>query len=713
MSLPEWPATAACHSFACAVIDGLPDQMAVLGADGTIVAVNQAWRSFADDNRKQDAPPSNDVGTDYLAVCRQARGSAGDAAAAGIHAVLDGSAAVFRLDYDCHGPDRQRWFRMAATPLAYGWPGAVVVHHDITAQREAEAGLRIAAVAIDSFEGRMVTDAAGTILRVNRGVTRITGYDAGEAVGRNPSILNSGRHDAAFYLQMWSDIRRDGHWQGEIWNRRKNGQVYPEYLSIAAVRDPQGTVSHYVAVLTDITQRKADSEEIRLLAFYDPLTRLPNRRLLLERLSQQLRSGGRRDACGALFFIDLDNFKSLNDRYGHNIGDLLLEQVARRLLDCVREGDTVARLGGDEFVVLCDGLDAGSASVQATALGSKLLASLNAPYLLQAHRCSSTPSIGVTLFYPGEAVQADALLVQADTAMYQAKRAGRNNLRFFDQAMQDSIDQRAERVRQLRGAFALRQFELHYQLQLGKDGSPCGAEALLRWRRGDGELETAPQFASLAEEAGLLERMGDWMLDQACAQLRAWSGLPLLGTLVLTVGLGASHWRRAGVCQRVGAALARHGADPARLRLALPDPLPLAQDETAMADIRALGRTGVRFLVTQFGTSYDALLQLRHLPLDQMKIGASLVGKLGTDDGAPAVVRALVALAGVLRLGLLAEGVDTAAQRALLRNLDCHCWQGNWHSPPLPLASFEALTLRPAGTSPSSISPHEIRHVSP
>jgi diguanylate cyclase (GGDEF)-like protein/PAS domain S-box-containing protein len=686
------PSADAARCCACAVIDGLADPMAVLDAGAGIIAVNQAWRDVAAANRQPGgAAPAADIGLNYLAVCA----AAGAAAAAdGLRAVLAGGLPRFALEYDCHGGGVQRWFRMVATPLAHGWGGAVVVHHDITAQRQAEADLRVAAVAIDSFEGMMVTDAGGTILRVNRGFTRITGYGAAEAVGQRPSLLSSGRHDAGFYRQLWAELTRDGHWQGEIWNRRKSGDIYPEYLSIAAVADAQGTVGHYVAVLTDITQRKADNEAIRALAFYDPLTQLPNRRLLLERLRQQLRGAERRAHRGALLFIDLDNFKSLNDQLGHQAGDLLLQQVAQRLLAGVRDADTVARLGGDEFVVLCDGLDAANAASQATALGEKLLAALNQPYLLGSHVCRSTPSIGVTLF-GGAGPEAGELLAQADAAMYQAKRAGRNRVRFFDQAMQDAIDLHRRRVQLLHGAVALQQFELHYQLQTGGDGRPRGAAALLHWRHADGRREAASEFIGLAEEAGLLAALGDWLLDQVCAQLRAWRGTPLLGELVLTVPVDAGLWRQPEFCARLSAAVARHDVAATRLRLALPAALAFALDDAGLACARALAATGVGFALRDFGAGPLSLRQLLNLPLEQLTIAAALVDGLGDDTGA-ATVRASVALAHALALEVVADGVATPAQQASLAALGCDVYQGAWHSPPLPLAAFEALALRPA-----------------
>jgi diguanylate cyclase (GGDEF)-like protein/PAS domain S-box-containing protein len=285
----------------------------------------------------------------------------------------------------------------------------------------------------------VVTDATGTILRVNEAFTNITGYTAGEVIGKNPRLLQSGRHDTNFYAAMWKCINSTGEWEGEIWNRRKSGEVYPEHLTVTAVKTPEGTVSNYVATLTDITLNKAAEEEIKHLAFYDPLTRLPNRRLLMDRLQQALATRARSGFSGALLFIDLDNFKILNDKLGHDIGDILLQQVAERLESCVREGDTVARFGGDEFVVMLEDLskDPTEAERQTEAVGNKILSMLNQPYQLATHAYSNSPSIGATLF-SNNSLTIDELMKQADIAMYQSKKAGRNTLHFFDPQMQET-----------------------------------------------------------------------------------------------------------------------------------------------------------------------------------------------------------------------------------------------------------------------------------
>ncbi|WP_062188428.1 diguanylate cyclase domain-containing protein [Ferrovum myxofaciens] len=335
---------------------------------------------------------------------------------------------------------------------------------DITQRKQAQADLRIASIVFESQEGITITDSKMAILRVNPTFTKITGYSDEEAIGNNPRLLKSGRHDAQFYAVMWESINRTGSWEGEIWNRRKSGEIYPEYIRITAVKDNDGVVTNYVGTFNDITTSKLASDEIKNLAFYDPLTHLPNRRLLMDRFRQALASSARSGRGGALLFIDLDNFKNLNDTLGHDIGDLLLQQVALRLESCVRECDTVARLGGDEFVVMLEELSEHDveAAEQTESVGSKIIAELNRSYQLATHTYHSTPSIGATIF-SDHAESQDELLKQADIAMYQSKQAGRNTMRFFNPKMQEIINVRAALESELLRAFENRQFHMYYQ----------------------------------------------------------------------------------------------------------------------------------------------------------------------------------------------------------------------------------------------------------
>src|SRR5450756_723270 len=565
-------------------------------------------------------------------------------------------------------------------------------HTDISDRKQAEQQLHIAATAFETQEGIMITDADNTILRVNRAFTEITGYAANEVIGQNPRILRSGRHDADFYAAMWKDIQRTGGWDGEIWNRRKNGDVCLEHLIITAVKSPSGTVTNYVATITDFTMSMEVADKIKNLAFYDPLTQLPNRLLLLDRLRQALASSARADRAGGLLFIDLDNFKNLNDTLGHDIGDLLLQQVAQRLTSCVREGDTLARLGGDEFVVMLENLSehALEAAAQTETIGEKILAKLSQPYQLATYTYHSTPSIGATIF-SDHGQSAEELLKRADIAMYQAKKAGRNTLRFFNPQMQVSITARVSLESELRKALENQQFQLHYQIQVDSSHRPLGAEALIRWIHPLRGMVSPAQFIPLAEETGLILPIGQWVLETACAQLKAWEQDALTRDLILAVNVSAKQFHQADFVAQVQAAIQRLGINPMRLKLELTEGMLLENIEETIATMNALKEIGVQFSLDDFGTGYSSLQYLKRLPLDQLKIDQSFVRDIATDSGDKAVVRAIIAMAQSLNLDVIAEGVETEEQRQLLLGKGCTHYQGYLISKPVPIEQFEAL----------------------
>jgi diguanylate cyclase (GGDEF)-like protein/PAS domain S-box-containing protein len=568
----------------------------------------------------------------------------------------------------------------------------IAFSRDITRRKQAESELRIAATAFESQEGMMITDANGVILRVNQAFTETTGYTSEEAVGQTPRLLRSGRHDAAFYAAMWETIHRTGTWQGEIWDRRKNGEIYPKWLTITAVKGDNGAVTHYVGSHVDITERKAAEDEVRSLAFFDPLTRLPNRRLLLDLLDHALASSTRSGREGALMFIDLDNFKTLNDTLGHNMGDLLLQHVAQRLQACVREGDTVARLGGDEFVVMLEDLsqDTLEAAAQTEAIGEKILATLNQPYQLAIHEYHSTPSIGATLFTDHQS-GIDVLLKQADIAMYQSKKAGRNTLRFFDPKMQDTINVRAALESELHKALENQQFHLYYQIQVDSSHRPLGAEALIRWIHPERGLVSPAQFIPLAEETGLILPIGQWVLETACAQIKAWQQNALTRDLVLAVNVSSKQFRQADFVTQVQATVQRHAINPTLLKLELTESLLLDDIEDTIATMSILKEIGVMFSLDDFGTGYSSLQYLKLLSIDQLKIDQSFVRDLASDSSDRAIVRTIIAMAQSLNMDVIAEGVETEDQRQFLQNSGCTHFQGYLFSKPIPIDQFEAL----------------------
>lgn len=557
-------------------------------------------------------------------------------------------------------------------------------------QEEREAALRVAAIAFETEEGMMVTDENAVIIRVNQAFTRLTGYSAGEAIGRNPSMLKSDRQNAEFFQHMWENLRRDNNWQGEIWNRRKNGEVYPEWLNITAVVGKDGKITNYVGTFIDFTERKQAENEIHHLAFYDPLSQLPNRRMLLDRLRQAVATGARNQTGGALLFIDLDNFKTLNDTKGHGIGDLLLIEVAQRLQACVREGDTVARFGGDEFVLLLEGLseDRAQAAVQAQGVGEKVLEALSHPYILEGNEFHSSSSMGITLFVDYKE-KLDELLKQADTAMYEAKKSGRNTLRFFDPVMQDELEVRAQLEVGLREALRKQEFRLYYQMQVNHTGSILGAEVLLRWIHPERGLISPLQFIPLAEETGLILPIGRWVLESACQQIKAWETDRHTRELQLAVNVSGRQFRQADFVAQVSEILHRTAINPCRLKLELTESIVLDDVADTIAKMQALRQTGVSFSMDDFGTGYSSLSYLTQLPLNQLKIDQSFVRHIGTKASDATIIQTIIGMANNLGMEVIAEGVETQEQRDFLEANGCMLYQGYLFGRPVPREEFD------------------------
>ncbi|WP_342619525.1 EAL domain-containing protein [Rhodoferax sp. GW822-FHT02A01] len=570
-----------------------------------------------------------------------------------------------------------------------GKPALFSSSRDITERKQNEIELRIAATAFQSESSVMITDANTVILRVNQAFVETSGYSSVEVVGHTPRLFKSGRHDAEFYRSMWEAISVNGAWQGEIWDRRKNGEIYPKWLSIAAVKDEKGAVTHYVGSHIDITDRKASEEKIQYLAFYDHLTALPNRLLLMDRLQQAF--GARSNRKGALLIIDLDNFKNLNDTLGHDFGDILLQQVTQRLKSCVREGDTVARLGGDEFVVLL--LNLSEQSMEAAAIseyiGTKILSAVSQPYQLKNHMFRCTASIGVTLFDSGDHAK-DELMKQADIAMYQAKKAGRNAIRYFDQNMQDSIAARVYMENELHNALESQQLHLYYQIQVDEFRCPIGAEALIRWIHPVRGMVSPIQFIPLAEESGLILPIGNWVLERACAQLKSWQQDARTKHFTLAVNVSAKQFRQTDFVTNVKAALLRHEVNANLLKLELTESLLLENIEKTVSTMNALNSIGVHFSLDDFGTGYSSLQYLKQLPLDQLKIDKSFVRDIETDVSDLAIVRTIIAMAHSLSISVIAEGVETEEQKERLLMSGCSNYQGYLFGKPLPIDEFDA-----------------------
>jgi diguanylate cyclase (GGDEF)-like protein/PAS domain S-box-containing protein len=538
----------------------------------------------------------------------------------------------------------------------------------------------------------MVTDVNKIILRVNKAFTKITGYSAEEAVGQTLRLVSSAHHHEDFYQSMWESVAENSGWESEVWNSRKNGEVYPQHLTISAVMGANGLVTNYVATFTDVTLRNAAEAEISHLAFYDVLTRLPNRRLLIDRLNHALSASSRLGWGGALLFLDLDHFKTLNDTLGHDVGDLLLKQVAERLIACVREGDTVARLGGDEFVVMLEDLSKLpiEAAAQAEAIANKILTSINQPYQLATNTYQTTVSIGVVLFNDHSQ---EVLLKHADIAMYQAKKMGRNTLCFFDPDMQEAINLRAALEVDLRNALVNKHFKLYYQVQVDRLGNSLGAEALIRWSHPERGLISPLEFIPLAEETGLILPIGLWVIETACAQLKAWQQDPFTQDLTLSVNVSAKQFYQTNFATQVISAVKHYGINPLQLKLELTESVLLEKIEETITKMNILNDVGVNFSLDDFGTGYSSLQYLKLLPLYQLKIDRSFVRDIAINSSDQAIVRTVIAMAQTLNLGVIAEGVETEVQREFLARCNCYSYQGFLFGKPMPIEKFN-LALR-------------------
>jgi diguanylate cyclase (GGDEF)-like protein/PAS domain S-box-containing protein len=562
---------------------------------------------------------------------------------------------------------------------------------DITERKQAEEMLRIGAIAFESQSGMIVTDPNAVILRVNRAFTKLTGYSAQEAVGQTPQLLSSGRHDKGFFEAMWGTLKKTGYWQGEIWNRRKNGMIVAEWLTISAVTAPDGSITHYIGTFSDITENKDAVAEIHRLAYYDPLTHLPNRRLLQDRLGQILAAATRNGLYGAILFLDLDNFKTLNDTRGHDAGDHLLVEVAQRLRANVREGDIVGRLGGDEFVVLLEDLSAEAevAAIMTKTVGEKLLEALAHPYSFDGYEFHCTASIGIRLYHEQETVE--DLLRHADLAMYQAKKAGRNVLCFFDPGMQTIVTAQANMEKELRRALEKNQFKLYFQSQVNLNGQIVGAEVLLRWQHPERGLVSPLDFIPLAEKTNLILPIGQWVLETACTQLKVWEANSHNRHLQFAINVSARQFRHPDFVAKIKQALSSNLINPELLKLELTESLVLDNIKDSIVKMHTLKEIGVRFSLDDFGTGYSSFSYLTQLPLDQLKIDQSFVRNIGVKATDAIIVQTIIGMAHNLGIEVIAEGVETEAQRAFLERHGCPAFQGYLFSKPVPMEEFARL----------------------
>jgi len=559
----------------------------------------------------------------------------------------------------------------------------VVLGRDMTERvRSIEQSNLFAQVLSNSNEAVMITDENNNIVLINQAFVDITGYSEEDVIGRSPRILSSGRHDQAFYRELWRQLKTDGIWRGEILDRRKNGEIYPKWLDISTVRDRNGNLTNYIAIFSDISERKAIEAQLQFLAYHDPLTKLPNRLLLRERFDQAKHSAarGNTECWVAMLFLDLDQFKNINDTLGHVLGDQLLLSVSERLKSCIRDTDTISRLGGDEFVILlADVMDLGIVSIVA----EKILDRLADPFQIHGHTLNTSFSIGIGI-YPDDGGDFDTLLKVADTAMYYAKDGGRNAYRFYTEQMNVQAMERLLLQNDLHQALKNNEFVLHYQPQLDLNtGKMVGVEALIRWNSPEAGLVLPGKFIAVAEESGLIVQIGEWVIQEVCRQIRSWQDAGYV-PLVVAVNLSAIQFRRGDIVDTVTQALKKARVAPEWLELELTESILIQDVERTLSMVEQLKSTNIRLSIDDFGTGYSSLAYLKRFKVDKLKIDQSFIRNLEVDRDDAAIVRSIIQLAHGLDLRVIAEGVESDKQLAILRNYGCDEVQGYFYSHPLP-----------------------------
>jgi len=560
------------------------------------------------------------------------------------------------------------------------------LQHDIVQRKRNEAELKLAAsVFHNTMDGVMIIDPERRVVSVNPAFVGITGYSAEEALGQPSSWLRSERQSSEFYREMWTTLEGQGHWRGELWNRRRDGEAFLSLLNIVMVPDSDGRPERYVCVFHDITEMRRKEERIQHLALHDALTGLPNRVLLHDRLGQAI-AGARRDQESlGVMFIDLDRFKAINDSFGHDTGNDLLKEVADRLRKCLRASDTVARMGGDEFVVLLRRVDM---PPNYGLVAQKIIASLSMPAMLGGHAMQVGASIGIAC-YPDDGLDPVELMKHADAAMYAAKAAGRGTYRYFQAAMTEKAVQRLRLEMQLRNAVPNGELELFYQPQVSLDtGVTRSVEALVRWRHPVLGLVPPAEFIPLAEATGIIEDLGDWVLEEACRQSRAWL-VQGLERGKIAVNVSARQLQQRGFVERIASLTQQYQISPSDLEIEITESVLMANPEQTSCVLARLRDIGVLVAVDDFGTGYSSLAYLRRLPIDVLKIDRSFVMNADRDEGDAQVVKLIIALGRALKLEIVAEGVETESQAEFLRSCGCNTAQGYLYSRPQPSAQIE------------------------
>lgn len=593
---------------------------------------------------------------------------------------------------------RTLWFEVSAVYRPFSEEVStghfIVLLRDISQRQEAEQQQRIAATAFETQDGILISDRQNRIIRVNKAFQKLTGYTENEVLGQTPAILQSGRHSPEFYQDMFADLRQKGAWEGEVWNRRKDGEIYPEWLSISTVHDLQGQVSHFVATFKDISERKASERKIQQLHYYDSLTRLANRTLLLEEMNDLLQNNGLQQSQAAILFIDLDHFKDINDVWGHSIGDQLLQKVATRLSDTTRTKDIVARFGGDEFLVMLESADVSAnpdrMAYRASQVAGKLLRSLERPFTINSVDYQMAASFGIALF-DDQCNDPLDVIKQAELAMYEAKSAGRSSFCFYQQGMQERVLERVQLESDLRHALENEELVVYVQPQWDAQKRMIGAEGLLRWLHPERGMVSPGVFIPLAEESRLILPIGDWVLRQACRWLSKWQKEQQMAGFVLSVNVSAVQFAQEGFVQQVESILNEYQTPPSALQLELTESMLAHDQQDIISKMEALKALGLLISLDDFGTGYSSLSYLHRLPIDQLKIDQSFVANIEKGTKNASLAESIISLGHNLGMEVIAEGVETSAQFDWLKEQGCDLFQGFGLARPMTIEDLIVL----------------------
>ena len=665
------------------IIDSIPDLIILKDTNSAYLGSNKAFEEFTGKSEEEHIGKTDfDLFDPNLAVTFRSLD----------RQILDTGQTHSQEEWVTYPDGHKALLSTVKTPF-YGPDGEVLglvgISRDITDRVDAENSLRQAATVFESTrEGVMITNADKRILMVNRAFTELLGYTEAEVLGQSTDMLQSPRHDQQFFRRMWTEIKTIGHWQGEVWNRRKSGDEFPQLLSISTVKDNEGKVTQYVSVFTDISKIKETEAELEFLAHHDPLTRLPNRRLLLSRIRHAIETVKRDGGMLALLMLDLDRFKDVNDSFGHTTGDELLQQVADRLTKRLRTVDTLTRLGGDEFTVLLQGIanreDAGR-------VASEIVTMLGEPWFLSnGFEVRIGSSVGITLF-PDHCTTAEEMLQQADTALYQAKEEGRGRFKYFTEDLTLAARERIALEAALRRAITENELRVYYQPQIDiATGNMVGAEALLRWQHPEEGMMLPSRYIAVAEETGLIGAIGDWVLNETCRQGKEWLDAGYR-PITLAVNLSPQQFHHKDIAALVSQALEKSGFPASHLELELTETILIKREQDAVEKMHLLRAQGIRLAIDDFGTGYSSLSYLKRFPLDVLKIDKSFVDDIPAKRDDMEIANTVIAIGHTLGFKVLAEGVETPEQLEFLKAQGCDLYQGFLMSPPLPADEFEKM----------------------